>query len=326
MHHPPQSIDDPAVSLPLKFAGGFGIGSQRIGAIFTVFSVSSMICQFVVFPPVTQRLGALCCLRWSFFMFPFIYFITPFVSLLPNQTTKEIAMVILLMVRGVGGTFAFPTSTILLTNSATSLRTLGTLNGLATSVSAFGRAAGPAMSGSLFTLGVNHGYVIVPFWTLSAIGLLAWFPTLWLEEGKGFGDDPDSDAEDVVSASASSASSLKSIEESGKAAVAEGDYASESEYGEPANLLSYTSTRTSAAFASDDEMDMSADEARARQHHVRLGQGSGGRSRSRSHGPQSRRVRRRSSVPVGMGIGFRRLSSNLGSTGVGTLGTSWGGT
>jgi hypothetical protein len=36
-------------------------------------------------------------------------------------------------------------------------------------------------------------------------------------------------------------------------------------------------------------------------------------------------VRRQSSVPIGMGVGFRRYSSNLGSTGIGASGTSWGG-
>jgi hypothetical protein len=328
MHHPPQSTDDPEVSLPLKFAGGFGIGSRRIGAIFTIFSISSMLLQFLVFPPLARHLGVLRCLRIALLIFPFVYFVTPFVGLLPNKTTKEVVMVVLLMIRGVGGTFAFPTSTIMLTNSATSLRTLGTLNGLATSVSAVGRAVGPALGGSLFTLGVKHGYVVVPFWALSLIAFIAAVPTFWLVEGKGFGDDPDSEDEDVVSASASSSSSLSEAVEAAKPDYNEDGCRSESEYGEPTNLLSYTSTRTSQAFASDDELDLSANEARAR-HGLRGGaSGSVTRTRSHSQGRHSRSLHRRSSVPVGMGIGFRRLSSNLGSTGTGVLGAggaSWGG-
>lgn len=319
MHHPEQSIDDPNVSLPLKFAGGFGIGSRRIGAIFTFFSISSTLCQFLVFPPLARYLGVLRCLRIAFLIFPFVYFITPFISLLPTQSSKQVAMVILLMIRGVGGTFAFPTSTIMLTNSASSLRVLGTLNGLATSVSAIGRAIGPAIGGSLFTLGVKHGYIIVPFWTLSAISLLASIPTWWLVEGKGFGDDPDSDTEEGLSATASSASSLSN---------AGGDGVSESDYGEPTNLLSYTSTRSSAAVASDDELSSSDDDAvlEHREHGRRGTSSSMGRVRSGSQNRRSRSIRRRSSVPVGMGVGFRRLSSNIGSTGIGAGGTSWGGT
>jgi hypothetical protein len=312
MHHPPQALDDPNVRLPLKFAGGFGIDSQRIGAIFTVFAVSSTIWQFLLFPPIARYLGVLRCLRIAFLIFPFVYFVTPFVSLIPDPWTKQVVMVVLLMIRGVGGTFAFPTSTIMLTNSATSLRVLGTVNGLATSVSSIGRAAGPAVGGGLFSWGVKRGYVIVPFWTLSAIALLASIPTWWLVEGKGFGDDSDSDEESIES--------VPSREDEDDDAGTGDDGNSESEFGEPANLLSYTSTRSSTAMFSDDESDEAEHDGRRRDSDAM------GRVRSHSQGRRRNIVRRRSSVPIGMGVGFRRLSSNLGSTGVGASGTSWGGT
>jgi hypothetical protein len=320
MHHPPQSIDDPNVSLPFKFSGGFGIDSRRIGIIFTAFSVMCMIFQFFVFPPVARRLGVLKCLRIVFLIYPFAFFITPFTALLPTPLMKEFAIFLIMVVRGLAGTFAFPTSTIMITNSASSLRVLGTLNGIATSVSAVGRAAGPALGGAVFSLGVKHGYVIAPFWMLSAISLLAAIPTWYLVEGKGFGDDPDPETESVASASASSLSDAE--DDTGIKADDDEALLSESEYGEPTNLLSYTSTRSSNAFASEDEF---LDEDDPRAYHDRVGRvrtGSrshSGRKRSRSGGP----LRRRSSVPVGMGAGFRKLSSNLGSAGLG--GTSWAG-
>ncbi|KAF2678803.1 MFS general substrate transporter [Lentithecium fluviatile CBS 122367] len=320
MHHRPQAINDPNVSLPFKFAGGFGIDSGRIGAIFTVLAVASTLSQFLLFPPLARRLGVLRCLRISFFIFPFVYFLTPFISLLPDQRSKEIAMAVLLVFRGIGGCFAFPTSTIMITNSASSLRVLGTINGLATSVSAIGRAAGPAIGGGLFSWGVKRGYLIVPFWTLSAISFVAWIPTWWLVEGKGFGDDPDSDAESIGT---TSSSSDDETEETIASARYEDDaILSESEYGEPTDLISRASTRSSQAVATDDEMDM--DDEGAWRHHGRRSTGhSLGHMRNHSHG---QRAHRRSSVPVGMGPGFRRLSSNLGSTGFGAGGASWGGT
>jgi len=323
MHHPPQSIDDPNVSLPLKFAGGFGIDSRRIGGIFTIYSIFSTLCQFLLFPPLARHLGILNCLRISFLIFPFVFFVTPFIGLLPSQTHKEIALILLLMVRGVGGTFAFPTSTILITNSASSLRVLGTLNGLATSVSAVGRTLGPAYAGSLFTFGLKKGYIIIPFWALSVIALIASVPTWYLEEGKGFGDDPDSEVNSVISASASVESSPEDLD---LAAIE-----SESEYGEPTNLLTHTNTHSSGAVVSDDDMDFSEPEASSRSHVRRKSVDSTGDVRSHSRGRRrpsrtGKAMRRRSSVPIGMGSGFRRLSSNLGSTGVGAPGTSWGGT
>lgn len=311
MHHKPVHYSDPSVSLPFKFTGGFGVDSRRIGAIFTIMAVSSMLVQFLVFPVLARRWGVLTCLRIAFLIFPIVYFVTPFVSLIPDQTTKQVVMIAILIIRGLGGTFAFPTSTIMLTNSAKSLRVLGTLNGFATSVSAVGRATGPAFIGELFTWSLKKGYVIIPFWTLSFISFLAFIPTLWLVEGKGFGDDPDSDSDSVLSASAPS----DEVDQ-----VQNAEALSESEYGEPGNLLSHASTRDSEAMTTDDEEDFRSE-----------GFGSHGRretggSAALDRTLPRRNVRRRSSVPVGMGVGFRRLSSNIGSTGIGAAGTSWGGT
>jgi hypothetical protein len=257
------------------------------------------MCQFLLFPPIARYLGVLRCLRISFLIFPFVFFITPLLSLIPDPLTREIAMVALLMIRGVGGTFSFPTSTIMLTNSAPSMRVLGTINGLATSFSAVGRAAGPTIGGGLFTWGVKRGYVIVPFWTLSVIAFIASIPTFYLVESKGFGEDADID-ERTYDAAAQSESEFGDL-------------------GEPPNFLSHTSTRSSAAMASDDE-DYASEHTGRRESSNTL-------EPIRSHSLVRRRsiIRRTSSIPIGMGKGFRRYSSNLGSTGIGAGGASWGG-
>ncbi|KAF2197833.1 MFS general substrate transporter [Delitschia confertaspora ATCC 74209] len=321
MHHPTQPIDDPNVLLPLKFSGGFGIDSRRIGIIFTFYSVICMAFQFFIFPPVARHFGVLACLRFAFLLFPFTFIITPFTALLPTPLTKEAAILTIMIVRGLAGAFAFPTSTIMITNSASSLRVLGTLNGLATSVSAVGRAVGPAIGGSVFSLGVKHGYVVTPFWVLAAISLLASIPTWYLVEGKGFGDDPDPEEE----RSSVSLSGEESDEDVKLNVDDEDAIASESEYGEPTNLLSYTSTRSSSnAFASDADDESELDEDHLRAYHGMRQSGIGSHLHSRRRESRGRRtLRKRSSVPVGMGIGFRKLSSNLGSAGLG--GTSWAG-
>ncbi|KAL5116325.1 hypothetical protein ACEQ8H_005783 [Pleosporales sp. CAS-2024a] len=321
MHHPPQSLDDPNVKLPFKFAGGFGMDSQRIGFIFTIFACSSVFWQFVLFPPITRYLGALRCLHISFAIFPFVYFVTPFVTLIPGHTAKQVALLVLLIIRGVAGTFAFPTSTIMLTNSAASLRVLGTINGVATSTSAVGRALGPAVGGGLFTFGIKRGYLLVPFWTLSLIAFLTCIPTAWLVEGKGFGQDDEVEGEENVVDEAVVSDEEEQHGNSRQACISDCEAARpESDFGEPAHLLSHTSTRDSNALLSDDGIEQETEYARRR--------ASNGLTTARSHsqGRRGRTVRRQSSVPVGMGIGFRRYSSNLGSTGIGGQGTSWGGT
>jgi predicted MFS family arabinose efflux permease len=200
MHHPAQDIHSPDVHLPLKFAGGFGIGSGRIGVLFTIYGVYGMFTQFLAFPPLARRYGVLNCLKACSLTFPLIYLAVPFTSLLPTSALQQAAMVALMLMKGWCAVFAYPCTTILLTNSAVSLRILGTLNGVATSISAIGRAAGPALAGLTFTVGVDAGYVIVSFWMLAAVAILGAIPVFWLVEMEGFGgdedDSDDSEAED----------------------------------------------------------------------------------------------------------------------------------
>lgn len=208
--------------------------------MFTFFAIFYTLFQFLLYPSLARTLGVLSCLRMASLIYPFVFFVTPFVSLIPDHTIKQVAMVALLVVRGLAGTIATPTSTIMLTNSAASLRILGTINGVATSVSAIGRASGPAISGSLFTWGVKHGYVIVPFWTLAFISLIASIPIWWLEEGRGPGrsegfeteDDTDfvvEDEEDTTGSRLASANGVAAW--------------SESEVAGPGAILGQTNTR-----------------------------------------------------------------------------------
>lgn len=83
-------------------------------------------------------------------------------------------------------------------NSAPSHETLGTLNGIAQSLSAAGRSVGPFLSGGLFTLSTRvepKGEVLA--WGLFAgIALMGWFGTLMirgrgLESADWVGDDND---------------------------------------------------------------------------------------------------------------------------------------
>lgn len=201
MHYPRQ-IDrstNPDVSLPFKFTGGFGLNSDRIGLLFTVYGVIGMLIQFFVFPSFASRYGVLPCLKAVTVMFPVAYILTPFTVLLPTPTTQQIGILIVMMIKCWAGIFAFPCSNILLANSAVSLRVLGTLNGVAVSISALGRAAGPAIGGYTFTIGVEKGYGIMPWWILGCFGILGAMTPWWLVEMEGFGagnDDNDTNETD----------------------------------------------------------------------------------------------------------------------------------
>lgn len=297
--------------------------------LFTANGVFGMIFQLLVFPPVARRFGVLRCLRICFVFYPLLYLITPYTALFPTTAAKETSMFVVMLVRAGLSSFAFPCSTILLTNSASSLRTLGTLNGIATSVAAICRAAGPALTGVIFSAGVKLGYVIMPFWVLSGISALAVVPAFLLVEGEGFGDDGDADPD----AGPETESGEDEERPKSRRGVAKNDVEEEeSEYGAPGPLLSRTPTVSTVSLGADsdavvDNDDESGSEDERLYPHMRhehtFDPSSSSPSRSQqAHGRRS--SRRRSSVPIGGGIGFRRLSSNLGQSMSGfATGTSW---
>ena len=184
-------LADVQAANPFRFVTGFGLGSGQIGVLFTAYGLSTMLIQFVVFPPVARRCGVLACLRACTLVFPVVYLLTPFAARVPTDGGRQAAVFACMLLKGAAGVFAFPCTTILLTNSARSLRLLGTLNGVATSISAVGRAAGPFVSGAVFTLGIRLGWLILPWWMLAAWAALAHVPTWWIVESEGFGADRD---------------------------------------------------------------------------------------------------------------------------------------
>lgn len=194
-HHQRNSGNSSDISepehLPFKFWGGFGLASDRIGLLFTAMGIIGILLQFLVFPPVTRRFGTLPCFKVVTATIPFVYVALPYTVLLPTSNSRQVAIFALMFVKTVVAVFAYPCTTILLTNSVTSLRILGTLNGVAVASSAIGRASGPFTSGILFSWSARRGYVVAPWFMLAIIAVLGHVSTYWLVEGDGpSGRDP----------------------------------------------------------------------------------------------------------------------------------------
>ena len=322
LHHPRSgpSVLPPESESPLRFNRGFGFHSARIGLLFTLYGVVCIFYQFAIFPPVARRWGVLRSLRLVMCVMPVVYLLMPFSVLLP---WAEAVLVGLWLVKGLCGTFAFPCTTILLTNSASGVEVLATVNGIATSVSAVGRAAGPSLAGGMFTWGVREGFVVAPFWMLAFVGLLGGVASFFLEEGKGFGDDGELEGTDEEVESG--VDGVAEEERDGRAGAVErvkGVVSDESDVEEADDVMAPLLSRewTSGSFASQavsTESGYEDEEALVGEMPVGSYQGGVEFSRStsrRTSGTRPRPLRRRSSVPIGMGVGFRKLSSNLGET------------
>ncbi|EAU35639.1 conserved hypothetical protein [Aspergillus terreus NIH2624] len=199
LHSPAQVRDgNPDVNLPFKFIGGFGVDSQTIGIYYTLIGIIGMLVQFLVFPTVAKKYGVLNCYKTVVVIFPVLYLLTPFTALTPDSL-RHVTVFLLMLGKLFMSIFGFPCITILLTNSATSLSVLGTLNGVATSVSAIGRAAGPAICGAAYSFGVKEGYVIFPWWLLATFASVSAIPVFWTVESEGYqgnSDDTDDDYDD----------------------------------------------------------------------------------------------------------------------------------
>ncbi|KAK0630116.1 major facilitator superfamily domain-containing protein [Bombardia bombarda] len=196
LNYPRQIPDENNTHLPFKFSGGFGLSSDKIGTIYTVYGIACGVIQFFLFPWLCARFGVLRCFRAATMVFPVIYFLTPYTSLIQDDTLRYTFFLLLMLVKGFVVIVGFPCTTILLTNSASSLRILGTLNGFATSFSGVGRAVGPAMTGAVFSFGVQRGYVIAPWWLLSVIAMIGAIPSWFIIEGDGPTRSLDTDDED----------------------------------------------------------------------------------------------------------------------------------
>jgi hypothetical protein len=89
-----------------------------------------------------------------------------------------------------------------ITNSAPNHNVLGTLNGLAQTLSAAGRAAGPFISGSLFTAAtkIQPKGEALPFGIFAGISLLGFFMSFGIRgeglEAEGWSDESEEEDED----------------------------------------------------------------------------------------------------------------------------------
>lgn len=63
LNYPRVIPDENNTHLPFKFTGGFGLSSDKIGTIYTVYGITCGVVQFFVFPWLCARFGVLNCYR-----------------------------------------------------------------------------------------------------------------------------------------------------------------------------------------------------------------------------------------------------------------------
>ncbi|KAJ4295909.1 hypothetical protein N0V88_004611 [Collariella sp. IMI 366227] len=63
LNYPRVVPDETNTHLPFKFTGGFGLSSDKIGTIYTIYGIACGVVQFFLFPKLCARFGVLNCYR-----------------------------------------------------------------------------------------------------------------------------------------------------------------------------------------------------------------------------------------------------------------------
>lgn len=195
------------IELPLKFVDGFDFDQKTIGLILSLQGIYQLFATVILFPFVVSRLGTLNLFRVLAAFYFLLYLITPYLVLLPDNV-RIIGVYAAIIWRCTFSSMAYPSNAILLTNSAPSLQSLGTINGVAASTASLCRAFGPTVSGFLYALGLSTGYCGLAWWVNGCVAVAGAFVSFQLTEPKGRLDEKiDEDEEAATEAATVAAAS-----------------------------------------------------------------------------------------------------------------------
>ncbi|KAL3477255.1 major facilitator superfamily domain-containing protein [Aspergillus californicus] len=166
---------------------GRGLTPSEIGLAQGFSGIVTIIFQICVFGQLRNKMGN----RWSYraglFGFVVSFIFMPFIGYKGKDagtkgvTGKTALMAVelcfVLLVKTVAAVGGLTSALLLITNSAPDHAVLGALNGLAQTLSAAGRAVGPFLSGSLFSLStrVQPKGEAIPFLVFAAVSLVGFF-------------------------------------------------------------------------------------------------------------------------------------------------------
>lgn len=149
--------------------------------MLSIQGVYSMTAQLLLFPFAVRRLGALKTFRLVAITWPLLYFLIPYLILLPQRFQMS-GIYICLFWRITAQVLAFPSNSILLRNYASSNLDLGVINGVAASTASLSRALGPTTSGFIHSKGLSIGCTGLAWWASGLVCLLGALECMWLEE------------------------------------------------------------------------------------------------------------------------------------------------
>ncbi|XP_014560404.1 hypothetical protein COCVIDRAFT_89613 [Bipolaris victoriae FI3] len=191
---------------------GRGLKPEAVGLSLSFAGAITILFQVGIFGRLRGKLGNKMAYRVSLGLFIAAFGLMPWVGYKDSNPYKGIGsgagwlwfeLGVVLVIKTVAGVGGLTAALLMITNSAPNHNVLGTLNGLAQTLSAAGRAAGPFVSGSLFTAATKlrpKGEVL-PFGIFAGIALVGFVLSFGIRgeglEAEGWSDeDNDEDEEE----------------------------------------------------------------------------------------------------------------------------------
>ncbi|GJC88636.1 putative membrane protein YCR023C [Colletotrichum liriopes] len=169
--------------LPFRFTGGLGLSSEKIGLANTTIGMIGIPLQLLLYPWLIGSLGVRQSYRVFLPLSIIAYFSLPYLVLLPDDTLLIwTCLTVVLSMHVLSRTFVNPATMLLVNDSAPSPDLLGTVHGLASSISSAGRIVGPTVGGVMLGWGLAHDMVGLPLWLLGILAVMNWTVLWWIDD------------------------------------------------------------------------------------------------------------------------------------------------
>jgi hypothetical protein len=180
---PTPKADSADFHLPFRFTGGLGLSSERMGLANTIIGTIGIPLQLFIYPRFIGKLGVKASYSAFLPLSIIAYFLLPYLVLLPdNNALVWTSLSAVLSLQVLSRTFVNPATMMLVNDSAPSPNLLGTVHGLASSISSAARIMGPTVGGTLLGWGLAHNLVGLPLWVLTILASANWVILWWIED------------------------------------------------------------------------------------------------------------------------------------------------
>lgn len=190
---------------------GRGLKPEAVGVSLAFAGIVTILFQIGVYGKLREKCGNKTTYRISLFGFVIAFILVPWVGYQDSTPYAGIGtgsgwlwaeLGVVLTVKTVAAVGGLVSALLLITNSAPNHNVLGTLNGLAQTLSAAGRAVGPFISGSLFTAAtkIQPKGEALAFGVFGGIAFIGFLLSFYIRgqglEAEGWSSDEDEDEEE----------------------------------------------------------------------------------------------------------------------------------